>query len=419
MLDQHFLLACSGGIDSMVLVDLCKRSKLDFAVAHCNFRLRGESSEGDEAFVRETAINLNIPYYITHFDTVGYMNNNKVSLLMAARELRYAWFAEIMAANGIERLVTAHHADDDLETFLINLSRGTGIDGLVGIPERTANISRPLLKFSRIEISTYAEEQGVQWREDQTNAETKYLRNNIRHRILPLLKELNPSFLKHFKNTQYYLGQTAEIARNQIEQVREALFLKEDNLIKIPVTSLMTLNPLEGYLYALFKNFGFTEWGDIKNLLSAMSGKEVRSATHRLVKDRDFLLLKTLEPEDHSKYLIYEHEKAIVEPVALTIRMVERMTDFGKNILYVDKNALKYPLTVRKWKKGDYFYPLGLNGKKKLSKFFKDEKIDMISKENQWLLCSEGSIVWVVGRRADDRFKVTEKTSQILKFELN
>jgi len=419
LLAQKFLLACSGGIDSMVLVDLCVRSELDFAVAHCNFRLRGEASEGDEAFVRETAIKLNISYYVTHFDTVGYMNKNKVSLLMAARELRYTWFAEIMAANGIGRLVTAHHADDDLETFLINLSRGTGINGLLGIPERTSNISRPLLKFSRNEISRYAEAQGVPWREDRTNAETKYLRNNIRHRILPLLKELNPNFLDHFKDTQFFLGQTAEIARNQIEQVREALFSTEDGLIKIPISDLLTLNPLEAYLYALFKDFGFSEWGEIKNLLTAMSGKEVRSATYRLLKDRDALLLKPLKPEDSGRYLIQEHQLAISEPIALTIQPVAQMTDFGKNILYIDKKALKYPLVLRKWKKGDYFYPLGLHGKKKLSKFFKDEKIDVFSKENQWLLCSDNSIVWVVGRRADDRFKVTEKTSQILKFELN
>lgn len=418
--EQKFLLACSGGIDSMVLVDLCVRSGLNFALAHCNYRLRGKESDGDEKFVRETAIKFNLSCYVTHFDTVGYINKHKVSLLMAARTLRYNWFTEIMTSNGIGKLVTAHHADDDLETFLINLSRGTGIDGLTGMPENTGHILRPLLRFSREEISEYARERHIEWREDRTNAETKYLRNNIRHRILPLLKELNPKFLEHFKNTQSYLGQTAQIAENHIAQVRESLFAHEGHIIKISIADLKKYTPLEGYLHALLKDYGFSEWDDVKNLLNAMSGKEVKSATHRLVKDRNHLLIKELKPSNQKEnYSISGNENTISDPLAFTIKSVDRMTEVGENILYVDKKALKYPLTVRKWRKGDYFYPLGMNGKKKLSKFFKDEKIDVLAKEDQWLLCSEDTIVWVIGRRADERFKVTENTSEILKFELN
>jgi tRNA(Ile)-lysidine synthase len=337
---------------------------------------------------------------------------------MAARELRYAWFAEIMQKNGFKTLVTAHHADDDLETFLINLSRGTGIEGLTGIPEKTDSIARPLLAFSKEQINAYADGENIQWREDRSNADTKYLRNNIRHRILPLFKELNPSFLENFRETQHYLAQTAAIADDGIRQIRGEIFLQEGKTLKIPVRALKKLKPSQGYLYGLFKEYGFTEWNDVEHLLQAMSGKEVRSKTHRLVKDRDFLLLAEIKAVESGAYEIWEHETEIEKPVPMEIEMVNTMTETGEHILYVPKKALKYPLTLRKWEEGDYFYPFGMQGKKKLSKFFKDEKIDVITKEGQWLLCSEGEIVWVVGRRADERFKITEGTEQILKFEL-
>jgi len=415
LLANPFLLACSGGLDSIVLTHLCHITGLEFLLAHCNFRLRGAESDGDEEFVQELAKKLYKKYFVTHFDTIGYVNKNKVSVQMAARELRYHWFSEIMRENDIKTLVTAHHGDDNLETFLINLSRGTGIDGLTGIPAKTNVISRPLLRFSRDELESYAKSEGLQWREDSSNSETKYLRNNIRHEIIPLLKKLHPTFLLNFNTTQELLNQTSVIASNHIQEVRDGLFRNEDGVVKIEIKALQELNPLKAYLYGFFTEYGFTEWDDVEHLLTAMSGKEVRSKTHRLVKDREYLLLTTMGASTNEVFTITENQTAIEEPLHFSIREVTNIEEQGKNVLFVDKETLKYPLTLRKWQKGDYFYPLGMQGKKKLSKFFKDEKVDVISKHKQWLLCSEEQIVWVVGRRADERFKVTDTTKNIVK----
>ncbi|SDE63395.1 tRNA(Ile)-lysidine synthase [Pricia antarctica] len=418
LLKTRFLLACSGGIDSMVLTDLCAKCGMDFALVHCNFQLRGADSDADEKFVGDAANTLNLKYYVTHFDTINYTKKHKVSMQMAARELRYAWFAEIMRQSGIKLLVTAHHADDNLETFLINLSRGTGIKGLTGIPEKTDSIARPLLPFSREQIAEYAHDEKIEWREDSSNLDIKYLRNNIRHRILPLLKALNPKFSANFRDSQNYLSQTATIADNHIGRVRAAIFEKKGKVIKIPIAELTGLGPLQGYLYGLFNSYGFTEWDDVENLLTAMTGKELRSKTHRLVKNRNFLLLTKIKSRDSRTYQIQEGQTEIEKPVKISITEVAGIEETGPHILYVAKNALKYPLTLRKREKGDYFCPFGMEGTKKLSKFFKDEKIDLIAKENQWLLCSEKAIVWVVGKRADERFKVLENTEEIVRFKL-
>lgn len=416
--ESSFLLACSGGLDSVVLAHLCTASNLDFAIAHCNFNLREKESDGDEKSVEELANDLNKKYFVTHFDTKGYIKKNKVSLQIAARELRYNWFYELMQEQGYTKLLTAHHADDNLETFLINLSRGTGIDGLIGIPSKTDVISRPLLKFSREQILEYAQAEKLKWREDRSNKDTKYLRNKIRHQIVPLLKELHPTFLDNFEKTRNYLAQTAALSENHIIQLKEELFKEEDGVIKIEIVQLQKLDPIEGYLHGLFKSYGFTEWDDVLGLLSGMSGKEVYSKTHRLLKDRAFLLLQQLQPVSDEVYEISKNQTLVNEPVPLSIIEANKVAEMDKDILYVDKETLKYPLTIRKWKKGDYFYPLGMGGKKKLSKFFKDEKMSLISKEKQWLLCSGNDIVWIFGKRADNRFKVTDKTKSILKFTL-
>ncbi|SDL83705.1 tRNA lysidine(34) synthetase TilS [Kriegella aquimaris] len=416
---KTFLLACSGGVDSMVLVDLCDRCNLDFVIAHCNFKLRGEASEGDEALVRKVSGDINKLFLVTHFDTIGYININKVSLQIAARDLRYSWFAEMMEERGVNTLVTAHHADDNLETFIINLSRGTGIAGLTGIPSKTDTIARPLLPFSREEILTYAHNRNLTWREDSSNANTKYLRNKIRHEIVPLLKELHPSFLNNFELTRAHLSDTASLISDYAKRLQKDLFDEEEGIIRIAVSELLPLQPRIAYLHALFSEFGFSAWEDISGLLTAMSGKEVRSKTHRLVKDREFLLLTEITPISNEVYVIGENEIGIENPMHMQMIEVEGIGETGPKILYVDKETLKYPLTVRKWSEGDYFYPLGMQGKKKLSKFFKDEKIDVITKHNQLLLCSGEAIVWVIGRRPDNRFKVTEKTHKIVKFIVN
>ncbi len=419
LIKKRFLLACSGGIDSMVLTHLCDQSGMDFALAHCNFKLRGTESDKDERFVRARAKKMNKSFFIQNFDTLTYVETHKVSVQMAARELRYQWFEEVMKENGISILVTAHHADDNLETFIINLSRGTGIKGLTGIPSRTRRILRPLLFFPRERISAFAKLKNIEWREEESNKETKYLRNKIRHQIVPLLKELHPTFLDNFKTTLGHLKQFEAITDNHIDQLRQRLFNTEGGITRISIESLLALEPLDAYLYGLFNTYGFTEWEDVLHLLTALSGKEVRSKTHRLVKDREELLLVGIAPKTSEIYEIGASDTEVLTPIQLRIGMVERMEERDAKVLYVDKETLKYPLTLRKWQKGDYFYPMGMRGHKKLSKYFKDEKVNVLAKDEQWLLCSGDDIVWVVGRRPDERFKISAKTKSILKITMN
>ncbi len=421
LLENRFLIACSGGLDSVVLTHLCDKSGINFALAHCNFELRGAESDTDEQFVKHLAEQLDKVYFSTHFNTLGYVNEQKVSVQMAARELRYAWFKEVMQKHEFKKVLTAHHLDDALETFLINLSRGTGIEGLTGIPENTETTVRPLLKYSRTQLLDYAEVNGLEWREDASNTDTKYLRNKIRLQLVPVLKELHPNFLENFKKSTNYLSQSSAIASNEIEGHRKELFIPENGLFKIPIARLKQLNPLEGYLYALFQEYGFSEWKNILDLLDTMSGKFVLSSTHKLVKNREFLWLSPLDIDANQSdtYNISADSRSIAAPISLEFSDVAQRNENAPDIIYVDKNALKYPLLVRKWKKGDYFYPLGFNGKKKLAKFFKDEKMPVSLKERQWLLCSGDEIVWIIGKRADERFKVQANTKDILRIEVN
>jgi len=418
LLQQPFLLACSGGVDSVVLVNLCHSLQLEFSLAHANFKLRGKESDKDEEFVQKLAILYHKISYSTTFDTVDYMNKHKVSLQVAARELRYGWFSSILTEQHISMLVTAHQADDNLETFLINLSRGTGIKGLTSIPEKTLRISRPLLPFSREEILNYAEENKLSWREDETNKETKYLRNKIRHQIVPDLKELHPNFLNNFLKTQAYLGQTANLLENHIETLRNTIFKKEEDVIRILFSDLKTLSPLETYCYELFKPYGFSDALAITKLFESLSGKELLSTTHRLLKDRDCFLLQELKARNNSFYKITEDDSSILFPLHIKKEVVFNLEEISNECLYIDTASVKFPLVIRKAETGDYFYPFGMQGVKKLSKFFKDEKYSQIDKKNQWLLCSKNEIVWVIGTRADNRFKVCHSTKKIIKFTL-
>ncbi|MCX2719733.1 tRNA lysidine(34) synthetase TilS [Lentiprolixibacter aurantiacus] len=416
LLDQKFLLACSGGMDSTVLLWLCHSLNMDFAIAHCNFGLRGAESDEDAVWVKELAKKINREVFVKNFDTDSYIKINKVSVQIAARELRYTWFAEIQKENDLPFCITAHHADDNLETFLINLSRGTGIKGLMGIPEKTANVARPLLVFSQDEIADYALEQRLQWREDSSNREFKYLRNQIRHRVLPRIKETHPSFMQNFARTQSHLRESQAMLQNHLQEIRKEAFTEEEGVIRISLEALEGLNPLRAYLHGLLSDYGFREWDDIELLLQSNSGKVLYSNNYRIVKDRNDLLLQELEPTDSKVYQYPFTTGDIEDPVALKIEEVDNLGELSESILYLDKETLKHSLTLRKWKKGDYFYPFGMAGKRKLlSKYFKDEKMDLIAKENQWLLCIDNEIAWVVGRRSDERFRVTEKTKKIIK----
>ncbi|MCB0376057.1 MAG: tRNA lysidine(34) synthetase TilS, partial [Sinomicrobium sp.] len=308
---------------------------------------------------------------------------------MAATALRYQWFSSLLNTLAYDYVLTAHHADDNLETFLINLSRGSGLDGLTGIPVQNGCILRPLLSFSKAAILEYARENKLAWREDSSNAKTQYLRNAIRHRILPELKALHPAFLRNIQKTMTHLSGSKALLHQHTATLRTALFQEEHNSYKISVEKLAALRPQQPYLYELFKDFGFTERDDLAHILHASSGKQLFSATHRLLKDRDHIYIQPLpETSDASEFVIDAHTKKITSPVTLVIKKADRLASTTPDSIYVDKEKLKFPLTVRKWKKGDYFYPFGMQGKKKVSKFFKDEKYSLLAKEHQWLLCS-------------------------------
>jgi len=418
---SKLLIAVSGGLDSLVLTHLCHQTKLNIALAHCNFNLRGNESDADEDFVLQLAEDLNLEVFVESFETETYAKERQLSIQMAARELRYAWFKELTVQLGFDYLLTAHHADDNLETFLINFSRGSGLEGLTGIPEINGNLVRPLLPFSREQIEAYANENNLKWREDSSNASTKYLRNKLRHDVIPALKESNPQLLQNVKNTISFLKESNEIVEDRIVEIQKKVVIAEDDLVKLDFKKLQKLSNPKAYLYHLLKDFNFTEWEDVANLLNTQSGKQVFSETHRLLKDRSYLILSEIViPNDgEESFIINEIQEHLESPIGtLNISTVKQLKQLNNSTICVDKEKLKFPLTLRKWKEGDFFHPFGMKGKKKLSKYFKDEKLSLIEKEQMWVLCSKNDIVWVIGKRTDERFKVTESTEQILKIEL-
>ncbi|WP_178985496.1 tRNA lysidine(34) synthetase TilS [Winogradskyella helgolandensis] len=419
--EGRFLIAISGGIDSVVLAHLCKSLNLNFSLAHCNFNLRAEESNKDENFVTDLAETLDVEVFIQNFDTQAYADENKRSIQMAARELRYDWFKELAQQLKFDYILTAHHADDNLETFLINFTRGTGLNGLTGIPVKNDNVVRPLLPFSRAQIEAYATKENIIWREDASNASRKYLRNKLRHEVVPILKEINPQLLESFQSTTSYLNDTANIVEESLRAVKKRAIVNSDKTaVTYKVSEFKKVKNSKAYLFEMFKNYGFTQWDDIVDLLDAESGKQIRSNTHRLVKHREFLILADLPELDLENVSIFinETDYHIETPIGqLTFTSESVISETSKNVIYLDKDTLKFPLELRLWKEGDIFYPSGMTGKKKVSKYLKDEKLSLIEKENIWLLASNDKVVWIVGMRNDERFKITEATNNILKIE--
>ncbi len=418
LLQNPVIIACSGGLDSMVLLELCKACRLQIEVAHCHFGLRGEASDGDAEFVRKAAESYEYKYHVKHFKTENYAAQNKLSIQEAARELRYAWFEALLADRPQDFLLTAHHADDQLETFLMHLGRGAGLQGLCGIPARQGRMYRPLLPFSRQDLEAYAADRHIAWREDASNRTDAYLRNRIRHHVIPQIKDTIPDFLDRFLDSLSHLQGSREILRQHMDGLRQQLGTPEKDWIRFELSALQTLKPQNALLFELFRAYGFTDWKALLKLLEAMPGKEVRSKTHRLLKDRQSLLLKPIEREGQTQYPVsLEGVQNRNLPVPLKVSLVTAMGRRAPEILYVDKETLKGGLTLRKWEEGDYFCPLGMTGRKKVSKFFKDLKLNQFEKESQWILLSGDDIVWILGLRADDRFKVTGKTREILRIE--
>ncbi|GIZ10506.1 tRNA lysidine(34) synthetase TilS [Flavobacterium sp. UMI-01] len=418
--NKKLLLATSGGLDSMVMLSVFKHFGYEIAIAHCNFQLRGLESFEDQNFIQEYAEKNNIAFFVTQFDTTAFAKDYKLSIQVAARELRYNWFYELLETKGYDYILTAHHADDNLETFLINLSRGTGLDGLTGIPEQNENIIRPLLPLSRDEILAFANENTIHWREDSSNASDKYLRNKIRHELVPLLKDLNPHFMEAFHKTQTFLQESAGMVEDASIMVYQQVVTQEEDLIYIDLKQLLRLPNYQSYLYQWLKDFGFSSWNDIYELVDSMSGKQIFSSHFRLLKDREQLILSPLvETDVTEEYVIEKGQLEVNIPLKLSLQKVNEVSSPTNTSIFVDEDVLEFPLILKKWNEGDVFQPFGMGGKtKKMSKFFKDEKMSLVEKENTWILWSGANVVWVVGRRTDERFKVNKQTQNILNIQL-
>ena len=420
LIKKKLLLATSGGLDSMVMVDLFHKLPFEIAIAHCNFQLRGLESFEDQKFIQDYAKTNEIKLFLTQFDTEAFANDYKLSIQVAARDLRYNWFYEILETENYDYILTAHHADDNLETFLIHLVRGTGIDGLTGIPSQNGKVIRPLLIFSRSEIEQYAGDNAIEWREDSSNASDKYLRNKIRHNLVPILKELNPEFLSSFHKTQTYLQESRAMVDDASILVYQQVAKEKGTEIHFDLKQVKKLPNYRTYLYHWFNDYGFSAWDDIYDLVDGQSGKQVFSSEFRLLKNRDFLILSPLNSQDENEeYFINKNQKEVNVPLNLSFAGVKAISNVSNTCIFVDEDKLWYPLVLRRWKDGETFQPLGMEGKsKKVSKFFKDEKLSLIEKEKSWLLCSDKEIVWIVGIRQDERFKIKNTTKNILKIQL-
>lgn len=420
LIGKRLVLATSGGIDSMVMVDLFHKLPFEIAIAHCNFQLRGLESFEEQKFIQNYAETKDIPLFLTQFDTEAFANDYKLSTQVAAREMRYSWFYELLETENYDYILTAHHLNDNLETFFIHLVRGTGIDGFTGIPAQNKKVIRPLLIFSRSEIQQYAKENNIEWREDSSNASDKYLRNKIRHRLVPILEELNSDFLSSFQKTQTYLQDAKSMVDDASFLVYQQVAKEKGTEIHFDLNQLKKLPNYKSYLYHWFNGFRFSAWEDIYDLMDGQSGKQVFSSEFRLLKNRGFLILSPINLEDENEaYFINKNQKEVKIPLNISLTRAEAISTVSNTTIFVDEDKLWFPLVLRRWRDGDTFQPVGMGGKsKKVSKFFKDQKLSLIEKEKTWLLCSDNEIVWVVGIRQDERFKVKNSTQKILKINL-
>jgi tRNA(Ile)-lysidine synthase len=411
-LSDRILLAVSGGIDSMTMTRLFIQTGYDIGIAHCNFALRSDQSDMDEELVSRFAEDHKIPFFTIRFETKAYARENGLSVQMAARELRYKWFEEIRKENCYDSIAVAHNLNDNIETLMINLIRGTGIAGLTGMKPSVNKIIRPILFATRREIENYCRKQLISFREDRTNAETKYLRNKIRHNILPLLKEINPSVEKALNDTAERLSLVNEIVNDYINRIREEVALQKNDFIKFDISLLTPYKKNKVVLYELFRPYGI---GDVPinslvHIIEGRTGSRLYTGTHRIIKNRQYLIVSAEKKADEAHWLIndqYDFERIPEIESARLCNVAEEFEIPGdKHIVCIDADKLSYPLTLRKWNAGDYFYPLGMSRKKKLSDYFVDNKYSLFDKDNALILESDGKIVCILGERIDNRFRI-------------
>ena len=417
---KKIILAISGGIDSVVLAHLLHGLDIPVLMAHCNFQLRGEESEGDQRFVEALSHQLSAPLAVKRFETKAYGKAHGLNTQLAARVLRYEWFETLRKEKGYDYVLTAHQANDSWETFLINTSRGTGLKGLLGIPAQNGAILRPLLPFSREEIHAFATENHICWREDSSNSSDAYTRNKIRHHLSPILKEVHPLFFKNFEKTQSLLQLTYDFLQESFSQYRKECFTMGNPIVFL-IEKLRTHPHRRFLLHELLSPYGFTDVNALERFLQASTGKYLASDTHRLLSNRGQWLISEIHETPSPAFYLQETDQAIDFPIALSWEKVSQAEPSGAEVIYIDKEKIQFPLCLRKRKEGDLFCPYGMGGQKKvLRKYFKDEKYSLYDKENQWLLTdSTDQILWVVGRRADERFRPTPHTKEILCIRLN
>ncbi|MFM2224755.1 MAG: hypothetical protein RJA07_957 [Bacteroidota bacterium] len=424
--NEKIIVACSGGCDSVVLSVLLHQLNYKIVVAHCNFQLRGNEANEDEQFVKTLAEQLKIDFHVVHFDTEKYATENKLSIQQAARNLRYEWFEKLRTEIGFDKIATAHHLNDSIETTFINLIRGTGIAGLTGISSRNEKIVRPLLFAERNELEEYAKQHSIPFRTDSSNLNDDYTRNKIRHQIIPLLKEINPSFEKTMQKNIERFAATENIFAASVQRKISKAIVQHKTEWRINLKLIHHHVAYSTLLFEMLKPFGFnaSQVDSIVEAKELKSGAEYFSEKFRMVLHQHFLIITDNKPKENSVLFIEQNQNEIqLLNAILKIKKIdwhaEMKFENDKNIAMMDAKNITFPLVLRRWKQGDYFYPLGMNRKKKkLSDFFTQQKLSIIEKEKTWLLCSGDYIVWVLGMRQDERFKITDKTINAIRFEI-
>ncbi|WP_431209226.1 tRNA lysidine(34) synthetase TilS [Puia sp. P3] len=416
---DRLLAAVSGGLDSVVLCELLQRAGFDYIIAHCNFGLRGEESERDERFVRGLGVRYGREVLVKRFDTLAYAGNQRVSVQVAARELRYAWFAEVAPGP----VVTAHHQDDNIETVLMNFFKGTGIAGLRGMLPRQGRVVRPLLSAGREAIRAFAVAEGLEWVEDSSNESDKYTRNYLRHRVIPLIEEVYPGAVHNLGANVGRFREIEEVYRKGIDQQLKWLQESRGNEVWVPVLKLKGVRPLATIVYEMIVPFGFSaqQVGAVVGLLDSGSGKYVCSATHRVLRDRAWLIISPLDTGTGASNILVEAKDEAIDYeggrlVQRRMSVADLPADISDaSVAWLDAREVVYPLLLRKWRTGDYFYPLGMRKKKKLSRLFIDARLPLTEKEKVWVVESNKKILWVVGMRIDDRCRIGAGTSEVVR----
>ncbi|NOX84795.1 MAG: tRNA lysidine(34) synthetase TilS [Chlorobi bacterium] len=420
------LLAVSGGVDSVVMLDLFHRAGYPIAIAHVNFQLRGEESDEDERFVRSLAEKYGVTCFVKHTDTLQYAAMNKLSIQEAAREIRYRWFEEICRSEVFEKVAVAQHADDQIETFFINLLRGSGVAGLKGMPVKRGLIIRPLLFAGRQGIEQYAKERELSFREDSSNLSDKYLRNRVRHHLLPELEKIKEDYRQSVGKSIRYLTEDHQLLEYLIGQKQKEFFLTSGDEIKIPVKAVKDSPDNHAFLYYLLRDYGFHR--DVSDSICEVlqkkeTGKIFHSSDYRLLTDREFLILKRKNTEiSGESFYIRQPGNAIDTPVVLKSEVIENPENIHfKNdpaTAYFDLDKLTFPLVVRKWRAGDRFAPFGMKGAKLVSDYLIDSKVNRFEKENVYVMESAGKIIWIIGYRVSEDFKISEETKKVIVFRL-